>query len=237
VTAGRRKAHALELFAGIAHNYDRWAQLLSFGNDRRWHDLLVDRLEVGPQSVVADVATGTGAVAIQIARRHGARVVGVDQSEQMLAGARARIAWAGLDGRIELVRAEAESLPLEDSSVDALVHTYLLRYVEDGAAVMRELARVVRPGGQVASLEFGVPAGAWYPPWWAWTRVGLPAAGLVAGGGWYRTGRFLGPSIEGFWRDHPLDEVLGWWAGAGIVDLRVQRLSVGGGVIIRGIRT
>jgi demethylmenaquinone methyltransferase / 2-methoxy-6-polyprenyl-1,4-benzoquinol methylase len=141
---------------------------------------------------------------------------------------------AGLEGRIELVRGEAEALPLDDRSVDALVHTYLLRYVDDPPAVLRELARVVRPGGTVAALEFGVPGGAWYPPWWAWTRIGLPAAGLVAGGGWYRTGRFLGPSIEGFWRAHPLDQVLSWWRNAGIDQLRVQRLSVGGAVIIRG---
>jgi demethylmenaquinone methyltransferase / 2-methoxy-6-polyprenyl-1,4-benzoquinol methylase len=237
VTATDRKDHALDLFAGIASDYDRWAQLLSFGNDRRWHDLLVERLDVGPQSVVADVATGTAAVAIQIGRRHGCRVIGIDQSEAMLARGRVRVAEEGLDDRIDLVRAEAESLPLADASVDALVHTYLLRYVDDPATVLRELARVVRPGGQVASLEFGVPTGAWYPAWWAWTRFGLPVAGLLAGGGWYRTGRFLGPSIEGFWREHGVDEVLAWWRDAGIADLRVQRLSVGGGVIIRGVRT
>ena len=237
MTATARKEHALGLFAGIATDYDRWAQVLSLGNYRRWHEVLVERLDVGPQSVVADVATGTAAVAIQIARRHGSSVIGIDQSEAMLARGRARIAEEGLDDRIELVRAEAESLPLDGGSVDALVHTYLLRYVDDPPAVLRELARVVRPGGQVVSLDFGVPDGAWYPPWWAWTRLGLPVGGLLAGVGWYRTGRFLGPSIEGFWNQHPLGEVLAWWRDAGIGELRVQRLSVGGGVIIRGVRT
>jgi demethylmenaquinone methyltransferase/2-methoxy-6-polyprenyl-1,4-benzoquinol methylase len=235
--ASDRKRHALALFDGIAGDYDRWAQILSFGNDRRWHDLLVDRLPVGPDSLVADVATGTAAVAQTIAWRHGCRVVGIDQNEAMLARGRERVRAAGMDGRIELVRGEAEALPLEDGSVDALVHTYLLRYVDDPPAVLRELARAVRPGGAIASLEFFVPSGAWYPAWWAWTRIGLPAAGMVAGGGWYRTGRFLGPSIEGFWRSHPLDQVLGWWDAAGIGQLRAQRLSVGGAVIIRGIKT
>ena len=234
MTLSARKSHALELFDGIAGEYDRWAQLLSFGNDRRWHDLLVDRLSVPRDGLVADVATGTAAVAIEIARRHECRVVGIDQNPVMLERGRERVQAAGLDERIELVQGEAESLPLDDRSVDALVHTYLLRYVDDPPAVLRELARVVRPGGTVASLEFGVPEGAWYPAWWAWTRIGLPAAGLVAGGGWYRTGRFLGPSIEGFWHRHPLDQVLGWWRDAGIDGLRVQRLSVGGAVIIRG---
>jgi len=234
MTVSARKSHALELFEGIADEYDRWAQLLSFGNDRRWHDLLVERLSVPPDGLVADVATGTAAVAIAIARRHGCRVIGIDQNPAMLARGGERVQAAGLEQSIELVQGEAESLPLADGAVDALVHTYLLRYVDDPPAVMRELARAVRPGGTVASLEFGVPEGAWYPAWWAWTRIGLPTAGLVAGGGWYETGRFLGPSIERFWRAHPLDQVLGWWRDAGIDHLRVQRLSVGGAVIIRG---
>jgi len=231
-----RKQHALELFDGIAEDYDRWAQLLSFGNDRRWHDLLVDRLAAGPGSVVADVATGTAAIAMEIAWRRGAHVIGIDQNPAMLERGRVRVQAAGLSERVELRQGEAEALPLDDGSVDALVHTYLLRYVDDPAAVLRELARPIRPGGEMASLEFFVPAGAWYPAWWAWTRVGLPAGGLVAGAGWYRTGRFLGPSIERFWRDHPLEQVLGWWADAGITGIRVQRLSVGGAVIIRGTR-
>ena len=234
MTSSARKSHALDLFDGIAGDYDRWAQLLSFGNDRRWHDLLVERLAVPEGGLVADIATGTAAVAITIASRHRCRVIGVDQNPAMLARGRSQVADAGLEDRIELVQGEAEALPLEDDSVDALVHTYLLRYVDDPAAVLRELARVVRPGGSIASLEFDVPRGGWYPAWWAWTRIGLPSAGLVAGGGWYATGRFLGPSIEGFWRNHPLDEVLGWWSDAGIAQLRVQRLSVGGAVIIRG---
>jgi len=234
MTVSPRKSHALDLFDGIADEYDRWAQLLSFGNDRRWHDLLVERLEIPSQALVADVATGTAAVAIAIARRHGCRVIGIDQNRAMLERGRDRVCRAGLEQRIELVQGEAESLPLDDHSVDALVHTYLLRYVDDPPAVLRELARVVRPGGMIASLDFDVPTGAWYPAWWAWTRIGLPAAGLVAGSGWYRTGRFLGPSIEGFWNEHPLDQVLGWWHDAGVDRLRVRRLSVGGAVMIRG---
>jgi demethylmenaquinone methyltransferase/2-methoxy-6-polyprenyl-1,4-benzoquinol methylase len=231
-----RKEHAGALFAGIASSYDRWAQLLSFGQDRRWHEALTDRLGVGPGDVVADVATGTAAIAIDLAARHGCKVIGVDQSEAMLDQGRRRLADAGLEHLVELRRGEAESLPLEDGSVDALVHSYLLRYVDDVPATLRELARPVRPGGTVASLEFGVPGGPWYPAWWAWSRVGLPAGGLVAGDGWYATGRFLGPSIETFWRRFPLEEQLAAWSAAGLCDLRVQRLSLGGGVIIRGTK-
>jgi demethylmenaquinone methyltransferase/2-methoxy-6-polyprenyl-1,4-benzoquinol methylase len=234
-----RKRHARSLFAGIAADYDRWAQLLSFGQDRRWHDVMVETLApaAGREgALVADVATGTGAVAIALARRYPCRVVGIDQSPDMLAGARARIAAAGLAGRIDLVEADAEGLPLAPASVDALTHTYLLRYVDDPAAVLRTLAGAVRPGGIMASLEFGVPRGAALHAWRLYTRVGLPLAGAVAGPGWLRTGRFLGPSIEGFWNRHPLDAVLAMWAGAGMERVRARRLSIGGGIVIWGVR-
>jgi demethylmenaquinone methyltransferase/2-methoxy-6-polyprenyl-1,4-benzoquinol methylase len=233
-----RTEHARRLFAGIASDYDRWAQLLSFGQDARWHDSMVERLApalIDSSSTVLDVATGTAAVAIAVARRYGCRVTGVDQSPEMLDRGRARVEVAGLDGRIELVEARAEELPFDDASVDAVTHTYLLRYVDDPAATLAELARVLRPGGIMASLEFGVPQGAAFAAWRAWTRIGLPAAGLVAGEGWYETGRFLGPSIEGFWREHPLDSVLGMWAHAGMRDVRWQRMSIGGGLVIRGV--
>jgi demethylmenaquinone methyltransferase/2-methoxy-6-polyprenyl-1,4-benzoquinol methylase len=234
-----RTDHARRLFAGIASDYDRWAQLLSFGQDARWHDVMVERLAPAlgdADATVLDVATGTAAVAIAIARRYGCRVTGVDQSPEMLDRGRAQVAAAGLEGQIELAEARAEELPFPDASIDAVTHTYLLRYVDDPAATVAELARVLRPGGVMASLEFGVPQGAALAAWRAWTRIGLPAAGLVAGDGWYDTGRFLGPSIEGFWAEHPLDSVLGMWAEAGMQEVRWQRLSVGGGLVIRGVR-
>jgi demethylmenaquinone methyltransferase / 2-methoxy-6-polyprenyl-1,4-benzoquinol methylase len=234
-----RKRHARDLFAGIAADYDRWAQLLSFGQDRRWHDVMVETVAPAADregAIVADVATGTAAVAIALARRYPCRVIGFDQSPDMLAGARTRVEAAGLDGRIELVESDAEGLPLAPGFVDALTHTYLLRYVDDPAAVLRTLAAAIRPGGMMASLDFGVPAGAALHAWRAYTRVGLPAAGALAGPAWIRTGRFLGPSIEGFWRRHPLEAVLGMWADAGMERIRARRLSSGGGVVIWGVR-
>jgi demethylmenaquinone methyltransferase/2-methoxy-6-polyprenyl-1,4-benzoquinol methylase len=234
-----RKRHARSLFAGIAADYDRLAQLLSFGQDRRWHDVMVETVAGAADrdgAVVADVATGTAAVAIALARRYPCRVIGIDQSPDMLAGARERIAAAGLTERIELVESDAEGLPLPPASVDALTHTYLLRYVDDPAAVLRTLAGAVRPGGVMASLEFGVPRGAALHAWRAYTRIGLPAAGALAGPEWVHTGRFLGPSIEGFWHRHPLDAVLGMWAEAGMERIRARRLSAGGGVVIWGVR-
>jgi demethylmenaquinone methyltransferase/2-methoxy-6-polyprenyl-1,4-benzoquinol methylase len=82
-------------------------------------------------------------------------------------------------------------LPFADGEFDALTFTYLLRYVDDVQATLRELARVVRPGGTIAMLEFGLPRGAWRPLWELYVRVGLPATGAVVSPGWREVGSFL----------------------------------------------
>lgn len=228
---------AKALFAPIAPTYDRYARLLSLGQDPRWRRFLVSRIEAGPADTVLDVATGTGAVAIEIAGRTGARVVGLDQSPEMLAHARERIARAGLADRIELLEGRAETLPFVDGSFAALSFTYLLRYVADEAATMRELARVVRPGGVVASLEFGLPPRP-FPraAWELYVRLGLPAAGALVSDGWSEVGRFLGPSIRGLYAGGGLERILDCWLAAGIEELRYRRLSLGGGIVIWGRR-
>jgi demethylmenaquinone methyltransferase / 2-methoxy-6-polyprenyl-1,4-benzoquinol methylase len=228
---------ARKLFAPLGPTYDRYATLLSFGQDPRWRRFLVSRVKVGPDARVLDVATGTAAVAIELVRRCGCTVVGLDRSPEMLAEGRTRVQRAGLADRIELVEGRAENLPFEDASFDALTFTYLLRYVDDPDATLRELARVLRPGATIASLEFGVPPR--LPPRAAWelyVRVGLPLAGRAVSPGWHEVGRFLGPSIRSFYERLPLDRLLGLWADAGIDDVRARRLSLGGGIVIWGRR-
>jgi demethylmenaquinone methyltransferase/2-methoxy-6-polyprenyl-1,4-benzoquinol methylase len=185
---------------------------------------------------VLDVATGTGAVAIELVRRTGCAVVAVDQSPEMLAVARRRVEEAGLGDRITFVEAGAEHLPFDDGEFAALSFTYLLRYVADPAATLHELARVVRPGGPMAALEFGVPRGVWRAPWELYVRVGLPLAGLAISPGWNDVGRFLGPSIRGFYESLPLRRQLDLWADAGVRDVRARRLSLGGAVVTWGTR-
>jgi demethylmenaquinone methyltransferase/2-methoxy-6-polyprenyl-1,4-benzoquinol methylase len=231
-----RTEHARELFAPLGPTYDRYAALLSFGQDPRWRRFLVSRVEAGPDDTVLDVATGTAAVALELVRRTGCRVVGVDQSEDMLAAGRARVERAGRAGRIELVAGSAERLPFADGSFAALTFTYLLRYVDDPPAVLRELARVVRPGGTIAMLEFGLPRDAWRPLWELYVRVGLPAAGRLISPAWHEVGRFLGPSIRSFHAAWPQERLLGAWRDAGIEDVQARRLSVGGGLVVWGRR-
>ena len=239
VAAGsERKRHALDLFTGLPHRYDALGAALSFGQDPRWRRAMVAAVAARSRERVLDVATGTGLVARELVRRYGCSVVGVDQSAEMLAGARLRLeADPALASRVELVRGEAERLPFADAEFDHLTFTYLLRYVDDPAATLGELARVVRPGGRVASLEFFVPHG---PPFWAWrlyTRALLPSAGFALGGrDWWRVGRFLGPSIEDLYRRLPLDRQLELWRVAGMGDVRARPMSLGGGVVIWGTR-
>jgi demethylmenaquinone methyltransferase/2-methoxy-6-polyprenyl-1,4-benzoquinol methylase len=222
---------ARALFAPLGPTYDRYAALLSFGQDPRWRRFLVSRIDARPGDTVLDVATGTGAVAREVIRQKGCSVVGLDQSPEMLAEARRR-----LGDDIRLVEGTAERLPFDDASFDALTFTYLLRYVEDPAATLRELSRVVRPGGSIASLEFAVPRGVWRPLWELYVRVALPAAGRLISPGWHRVGDFLGGSIREFAREWPEERLVAAWRDARIGEVHARRLSLGGGVVIWGRR-
>jgi demethylmenaquinone methyltransferase/2-methoxy-6-polyprenyl-1,4-benzoquinol methylase len=229
-----RKREALELFSELPRHYDLLSSALSFGQDPRWRRALVRALAPAPGARVLDVATGTGMVTAELLARTDCTVLGIDQSSQMLAAARKRFAG---NARVELIEGEAEALPFADHSFDALTFTYLLRYVDDPPATMRELARVVRPGGRIASLEFYVPP--WRPAYWAWrfyTAVGLPTLGRLASREWAEVGRFLGPSIRGFYAQHPLQRIAGYWREAGLIDLTVRPMSLGGGVVISATR-
>jgi demethylmenaquinone methyltransferase / 2-methoxy-6-polyprenyl-1,4-benzoquinol methylase len=234
-----RKQHALRLFAGLPRRYDLVAALFSFGQDPRWRRAMVRAVAPSTYDRVLDVATGTGLVAEALVRTSGCSVVALDQSDEMLAGARRRIARsARLRERVTVVQGEAEQLPFEDGAFDALTFTYLLRYVDDPAATMRELARVVKPGGRIGSLEFGVPPSPLPRILWRfYTAVGLPVLGRIVSRDWYEVGRFLGPSIRGFYGQHSLEDVVGLWRQAGIESVQARRMSLGGGIVMWGVRS
>jgi demethylmenaquinone methyltransferase/2-methoxy-6-polyprenyl-1,4-benzoquinol methylase len=222
---------AKRIFTGIAASYDRVATVLSLGQDPRWRRALIEAIDARPADRVLDVATGTGMVAAALHARYGCAVVGLDQSADMLAIARTR------DGVYEsIVEGRAEKLPFPEATFDHLTFTYLLRYVDDPAATMRELARVVKPGGRVAMVEFGLPGGMWRPLWWLYTRVGLPVAGRIVSAKWSAVGAFLGPSIEGFYTRHPLTAIERYWREAGLAGVTTHRMSVGGGVVMSATR-
>jgi len=221
---------ARALFAPLGPTYDRYSALLSLGQDPRWRRFLVSHVEATSDEVVLDVATGTGAVARELIRQKGCSVVGVDQSPEMLDEARRR------SPHVRFVEASADNLPFPDKSFDALTFTYLLRYVPDPAATLRELARVVRPGGTITALEFALPRGIWRPAWEVYVRAVLPAAGRLLSRGWAEVGGFLGDSIRDFYARWPEERLLEAWFDAGIEQIRARHLSVGGGIVIWGRR-
>jgi demethylmenaquinone methyltransferase/2-methoxy-6-polyprenyl-1,4-benzoquinol methylase len=235
VLSSPRTRHARRLFSGLAGNYDRMAALLSLGQDPRWRREMVSFVRVGPGDRMLDVATGTAAVALEVVRRTGASVIGLDQSEPMLREGQHRVAEAGLDGRIRFVIGQGERLPFPDNAFAAATFTYLVRYVDDPAATLAELARVIEPGGVLANLEFHVPRyPLWRGLWFAYTRVGLPLVGGVVSREWFDTGRFLGPSISDFYRRFPFEAQLELWRRVGFTDVRAKVMSLGGGVVIHG---
>ena len=219
------------LFTPIAANYDRPAQLLGLLQYRRWHDFLLSRLDLPPRARVLDMATGTGALALRLARRDGFRVTGADITRPMLLQAATRA-----NGRLDLVECTAEASPFADGAFDAVVFSYLLRYVADVPATLAGLARLVRPGGTMASLDFAVPRGAWYPLWRLYTAVGLPLGGALLSPAWRRVGSFLGPSIRDFYRRWPEERLLQLWRESGFPDAQAKRLSLGGAIVIWGTK-
>jgi demethylmenaquinone methyltransferase / 2-methoxy-6-polyprenyl-1,4-benzoquinol methylase len=230
-----RKRHAVQLFDGLPGHYDRVGAVMSFGQDPRWRQALVAAVAAEPGMRILDVATGTGMVAFAHAAR-GAEVVGLDQSEAMLGGARERLQRTpGLADRLSFVLGEAEALPFADGEFDALTFTYLLRYVDDPAATMRELARVVKPGGRIGMVEFGVPGDpALRGLWRVHTRVGLPLLGRAVSRDWYEVGKFLGPNIEQFHTAEP--DLPALWRSAGIAGAAQRDMSFGAGIVVTGVR-
>lgn len=146
------------MFDNIAPKYDLLNHTLSMSIDRVWRRRVVGEVRRAKPGRILDVATGTGDLAIAMARRiRDVQVLGVDLSEQMLAVARRKIEARGLDGRIVLDRGDAERLAVADASVDVATVAFGVRNFGDLGAGLRELARTIKPGGKVVILEFSRP--------------------------------------------------------------------------------
>jgi demethylmenaquinone methyltransferase/2-methoxy-6-polyprenyl-1,4-benzoquinol methylase len=231
-------AFARTLFAGLAARYDRLAAVLSLGQDRRWRREMIDHVAAIHPGTILDVATGPAGVALDLADRTAAWITGIDASDAMLSRGQRNVAAAGRADRIALVLGQGERLPFPAATFDALTFTYLLRYVADPAATISERARVVRPGGAMAGLEFAVPpARLWRGLWWLYTRAVLPLAGAALGGrSWFDVGRFLGPNITNHYRRFPVPDTVAAWEAAGLTGVGVRRMSLGGGLVMWGRR-
>jgi demethylmenaquinone methyltransferase / 2-methoxy-6-polyprenyl-1,4-benzoquinol methylase len=227
------------LFAPLPSRYNKIAYLLSFGQDRRWRNAMLDHIVGSEPRLVLDVACGPGAVTKALTKRTKAHVVGLDLSEDMIRMGQTNAVKDGLADRVSLVLARGEQLPFADDTFDALTFTYLLRYVDDPKATMAELARVVKPGGAIANLEFAVPPSlVAHASWWFYTRAVLPVGGYLLGGkGWWDVGRFLGPSIAAHYKNYPLHWTINAWEHAGIEHVEHRSMSLGGGLVMWGYRS
>jgi demethylmenaquinone methyltransferase / 2-methoxy-6-polyprenyl-1,4-benzoquinol methylase len=232
-----RNRFAERLFAGIAPRYERMGAILSFGQDARWRRFLVSRVNAPARGTVLDVAAGTQLVSRELAARRGGRVVALDQSEAMLRAGAEPTRRAGLADRVAPVVGRAERLPFADEAFASVTLTYLLRYVDDPAATVAELVRVLAPGGSIAMLEFHVPDGPLVRAGWhTYTRVMMPVVGAVGSPAWARTATFLGPNVARFVEAHPLAEQVEWFQRAGIEHVRTRRFLFGTAVVLWGVK-
>ena len=158
IDVSKSPAKIASMFDAIAHRYDFLNHVLSAGLDIRWRRRAIASLSLTGREHVLDLCTGTAdlAIAALAAPRGAARVVGVDFAAAMLAIARRKIGPIA-SGRIALVRGDATRIPLADASIDAVTIGFGIRNVDDPALACREMVRVLRPGGRLAILEFGVP--------------------------------------------------------------------------------
>jgi len=232
-----RRTLAQDLFDGVAPSYDTWAQVLTFFQYLRWREFLVSRMPLRPGNLVLDVCTGTAGVALEIADHHDGRIVGLDVSHSMLQAGLSAIEKRNLDGKIQLTQGRAEHLPFPDETFDAVVFTYLLRYVQDADATIRELSRVLKPGGELLSLEFGIPEALWVRALWEiYNRVVMPVMTIPVSRGWHRMGCFLGPSISGFCHRYPVERIAAIWRDNGIPLVETKPLLKGAAIVMWGTK-
>ena len=228
---------AQDLFDGIAHSYDTWAQGLTFFQYLRWRRFLVSQMALRPGNLVLDVCTGTAGVALEIARHHNSQIVGLDISHSMLEAGLRAVERRSLDGRVQLIQGRAEHLPFPDGAFDTVVFTYLLRYVQDPDATVRELSRVLKPGGQLLSLEFGVPEIYWIRALWLiYNKVVMPIVTIPISRGWHRVGCFLGSNISDFRQRCPVDRITAIWRENGIPLVETRRLFQGVAIVMWGTK-
>lgn len=210
-----------EMFDRIAARYDMMNRILSMGMDKGWRKKTVKAL--GKVSRVLDLATGTGDLAIEIAKRTDATVIGIDPSRQMLAIAERKVAKKQLAERVELQVGDAQALQLADNSVDAATIAFGIRNVPDRVKGLREMARVVKPGGRVAVLEISEPKKGFMGAMARFhVRQVIPRLGALLSGA--KEYRYLQTSMAAF---PPPEEFAKIMESAGLKMLEVTPLTFG----------
>jgi demethylmenaquinone methyltransferase/2-methoxy-6-polyprenyl-1,4-benzoquinol methylase len=157
--AGGKPTYVRQMFDRIARVYDLMNRLMTAGLDRRWRDFAARRMGLGPGELALDLGTGTGDLAVAVARRSpsDARVIGVDFAPEMLARGRDKLARLGLADRIELRVGDGERLDFPDDTFVGCCSAFVVRNLADLRGGFAEMLRVVKPGGRVVCLEISHP--------------------------------------------------------------------------------
>ncbi len=213
-----------EMFDQIAGRYDLLNRLMSMGIDQSWRRKTVAALKLPAGARVLDLATGTGDLALMIARLHtDARVVGSDPSSRMLEVGVQKVMRTGLADRVQLEIGDAQALPYENDSFDGCCIAFGIRNVPDRSAALAEMARVTKPGGRVAVLELGEPGVGWLSPFARFhVRKVIPRIGGMLSGS--REYKYLQESIAAF---PPADQFAEQMQASGLKVLDVQPLTFG----------
>lgn len=230
VTVPPQELGSGRMFDRIARRYDLLNRVLSFGNDQRWRRAVVRSLDAKAGRRILDLATGTADLAILLARA-GADVVGVDPSRAMLDVGQAKVERGGLASQVSLLEGIGEAIPCADASFDGVCIAFGIRNVPDRAAALREMRRVVRPGGRLAVLELNEPRDGLLAPFArAHVHGVVPWIGSVISGD--REYRYLARSIAAFPQPaefSALVESCGW------SDVRVRRFTFGVACLFTGV--
>lgn len=152
-----KKAQVKQMFDTISKDYDGLNRIISLGTDIKWRKRIVALLREGAPKRILDIATGTGDLAIALSDTGAEKIVGLDLSPGMLEVAASKLAQKGLQGTVELVQGDSEKLPFSDGAFDAVTVAFGVRNFENLDQGLREIHRVLRPGGQLAILETSVP--------------------------------------------------------------------------------
>jgi demethylmenaquinone methyltransferase / 2-methoxy-6-polyprenyl-1,4-benzoquinol methylase len=228
-----RARYVRGLFDSIASRYDLANAVITLGRIKKWRQRLVGEINLPDAPLVVDLATGTGDLALAVARRSPrARIVGVDLSVEMMRYGREKVRRAGLDNRISFVLADVTMLPFRDGVADCVVDAFLLRHVPSLSDAFVEFGRVLRPGGQVASLELTQPTNPVFRPVFGFLFRNLIhlLGGLVSGD--YQAFRYLPRSLRPYPGHVELSAIM---RGAGYESVRC-RLMWGGAVAVHAGR-
>ena len=175
-----KKEQVTKMFDTISGEYDGLNRVISFGIDVKWRKKVVNIVKESSPNTILDIATGTGDLAIALASTNANKIIGLDISSGMLEVGKQKVTKKGLENRIEMVWGDSENMPFEDNAFDAITVAFGIRNFETLENGLKEILRVLKPGGRFVILETSVPTKTPYRQGYGfYTKYILPIIGRV----------------------------------------------------------